>query len=109
MRLHSFLVILSLIFAISFGAELYAVTDNAEAITSDPNVIFAENFEARATGVSDLGRATNFNSGWQLSSNTGSVINTEYVDGGKCLQFFYAACPRAGDNGGGGFMSSNLK
>lgn len=81
-----------------------------EAICSDPNVIFCDNFNDRALGGNDLstnkgGKTT----GWNKDQDPNQiVVNTGCLDG-NCFQQLYPdlTVPQMKDNGGGGFMGTN--
>ena len=81
-----------------------------EAVCSDPNVFFCENWEDRALGNGDF--TTNKGGktlGWGVGdASTQSVVNSGCQDGGKCLQQTYPdlSTPQAKDNGGGGFIGT---
>lgn len=77
------------------GAVAQAQTvppDQQEAVCTDPNVFFCENFEDRsATNVADLSRSKYKNAGWAMSQTGGSlaVTATQAVDGNHSLQLTY--------------------
>ena len=81
-----------------------------EAVCSDPNVFFCDNFEDRDLGGGDF--STNKGGktlGWGVSeTTTQTIINTGCQDGGKCLQQTYPdlSTPQNKDNGGGGFIGT---
>src|SRR5262249_17094234 len=82
-----------------------------EAICSDPNVLFCDNFEDRDVGNGDF--STNKGGktlGWGVGdASTQSIVSgSQCQDGGKCLQQVYPdlSTPQKKDNGGGGFLGT---
>jgi len=81
-----------------------------EAICSDANVFFCENWEDRALGNGDFGTNKGGKTlGWGVGDpSTQAVVNAGCQDGGKCLQQTYPdlSTPQNKDNGGGGFLGT---
>src|SRR5262249_54968908 len=82
-----------------------------EAIcTTDPNVIFCDNFNDRADGKADIGTNKGGKTlGWAIDGdpNSGVVTSAECLEG-KCFRHVYPdlSSPQNKDNGGGGFMQT---
>jgi hypothetical protein len=77
--------------AVSTPAARAATTvDGQEEICASSAVIICDNFENRAPGSGDLGRAIYKNPGWGVSSGGGmSVSTSDKFDGSKSLEFRY--------------------
>jgi len=83
-----------------------------EAICSDPNVIFCDNFNDR-TLTDDIRTSGNFGQNlggktlnWFFDQSPGQRIISSGCLEGNCFAQDYPATPRAGDNGGGGFIGT---
>jgi len=89
---------------VSTTAASGAAPDGQEEICTSPAVILCDNFEARALGSGDLGRAIYKNPGWAMSELTNMIVaTTDKFDGTKSLEFRYPA-----GSGGVGYMGVAL-
>jgi hypothetical protein len=75
----------SLFLMLLFTPALAAAPDGQEEICNTSAVFFCENWEARALGKNDLGRALYKSPGWSWSSGAGGIINTQAFDGTKSI------------------------
>lgn len=81
------------LFGVSLSPAWAFTTDQQEDICTTAAVIMCENFENRAVGLANatLGSAKYKNNGWGVSDTSMSIVNNQFFDGTKSLQWFYPA------------------